>query len=269
MMRLLKTELLLPKYEGKFMPLAEYRQALDLAENQVLKFGYRKKGWLGEDWVYYRFGTSDFGARTKNEDAITVKINLIKNYVKELLPPFYEKLAKANSGKAAASLLYEFLVAAGVVEQLDAWRKQALKVGAVDASTREEQVWGTFCDLLDEYVEILGEQPFEPQDFLDLLQAGFEGATYSQVPTTLDQVVISESGMVQPNDKKIVMLLGATDLVMPDVAVSEGLFSDHDKEMLQPTLSEKSYLPDDTEHVLANEPFLNYLAFLTPTQKLF
>ena len=95
-----------------------------------------------------------------------------------------------------------FLVAAGVVEQLDAWRKQALKVGAVDASTREEQVWGTFCDLLDEYVEILGEQPFEPQDFLDLLQAGFEGATYSQVPTTLDQVVISESGMVQPNDKK-------------------------------------------------------------------
>ena len=25
------------------MPLAEYRQALDLAENQVLKFGYRKK----------------------------------------------------------------------------------------------------------------------------------------------------------------------------------------------------------------------------------
>mgnify|MGYP001026155046 FL=1 len=269
MMRLLKTELLLPKHEGKFMPLAEYRQALDLAENQVLKFGYRKKGWLGEAWVYYRFGTSDFGARTKNEDAITVKINLIKNYVKELLPPFYEKLAKANTGKAAASLLYEFLVAAGVVEQLDAWRKQALKVGAVDASTREEQVWGTFCDLLDEYVEILGEQPFEPQDFLDLLQAGFEGATYSQVPTTLDQVVISESGMVQPNDKKIVMLLGATDLVMPDVAVSEGLFSDHDKEMLQPTLSEKSYLPDDTEHVLANEPFLNYLAFLTPTQKLF
>ena len=73
------------------MPLAEYRQALDLAENQVLKFGYRKKGWLGEAWVYYRFGTSDFGARTKNEDAITVKINLIKNYVKELLPPFYEK----------------------------------------------------------------------------------------------------------------------------------------------------------------------------------
>ena len=49
----------------------------------------------------------------------------------------------------------------------------------------------------------------------------------------------------------------------------KGYFSDHDKEMLQPTLSEMSYLPDDTEHVLANEPFLNYLAFLTPTQKLF
>ncbi len=84
---------------------------------------------------------------------------------------------------------------------------------------------GLFVIFLDEYVEILGEQPFEPQDFLDLLQAGFEGATYSQVPTTLDQVVISESGMVQPNDKKSSCFLGATDLVMPDVAVSEGLFS--------------------------------------------
>lgn len=268
-MRLLKTELLIPKENREFWSLEKFREALDLAENQVLKFGYRKKGWLAKDWTYYRFGTSDFGVRTENEDQITVKINSIRQYVKQILPPFYQKMQQAKTGQEAASVLLNFLLENGVLARLDLWRKQALDAGEVDASTREEQVWGVFCELLDEYVEILGETPFVADDFLALLQAGFEGANYSQVPTTLDQVVVSETGMVQPTDKKVVMLLGSTDLVMPDATLSADLLSDRDKAMLTPTLREGSYLSEDTEHVLANEPFLNYLAFMAPTEKLY
>lgn len=271
-MRLLKTELLIPKDpdSGEYITRKDYRHKLALAENQVLKYGYRKKGWLGEPWVYYRFGTSDLGnARTENEEQITKEINFIKDYVASLLPNFYARFKRAKTGKEVASALVDFLVKAGVVDQLQQWREETLNEGQVDHSTREEQVWSTFCDLLDEYVEILGDEPVETADFLELIKAGFEGATYSQVPTTLDQVVISESGMAQPNDKKIVIILGATDLVMPDMISNEDMLSDHDKSLLKDTLQEGSYLPDDNEHVLANEPFLNYLAFLAPTDKLY
>lgn len=264
LMRLLKTELLLPPE----LTLAEFRNDLDLAENQVLRFGYQKKGWLEKDWVYSRFMTG-FGTRTKLEDEITQKINVIRRFVSQILPPFYEKLVKAQNGRQAAELLLEFLQTNGVLTQLENWRQAALESNDLNASRREEQVWGVFCDLLDEYVETLGNEPFVANDFLELLKAGFEGATYSQVPTTLDQVVISETGMVQPEDKKVVFLLGATDLVMPDVAVNETLLSDQERSKLSAQLTDEQYLADNTEQILANEPFLNYLAFLTPTEKLY
>lgn len=264
LMRLLKTELLVPKD----LSLAEFRNDLDLAENQVLRFGYQKKGWLEKDWVYSRFMTN-LGTRTKLEDEITQKINVIRRFVSQVLPPFYEKLATAQNGQQAAEILLAFLQTNGVLDQLENWRQAALENDDLNASRREEQVWGVFCDLLDEYVEILGEEPFVVNDFLELLKAGFEGATYSQVPTTLDQVVISETGMVQPEDKKIVFLLGATDLVMPDVAVNETLLSDKERSELSTCLTNEQYLADNTEQILANEPFLNYLAFLTPTEKLY
>ncbi|MCG4779007.1 hypothetical protein L0P10_19205, partial [Eggerthella lenta] len=77
-------------------------------------------------------------------------------------------------------------------------------------------VWQVFCNLLDEYVQILGQQqPFLIDEFADLLMAGFEAAQYSQIPSTLDQVVISETGIVQTTTRKVVFMMGATSDVMP------------------------------------------------------
>ena len=88
----------------------------------------------------------------------------------------------------------------GVPEQLINWRNQALEQGDMVMADRPEQVWNLFCALMDEYVDTLGDLSFKEEDFLNLLQTGFEGATYRQVPSTLDQVIISETTATQMNE---------------------------------------------------------------------
>ncbi|MFD0897129.1 PD-(D/E)XK nuclease family protein [Loigolactobacillus binensis] len=269
MMRLLKTELLLPQIAGQPMGNQAYRQAVDLTENMVLKYGFTGKHWLREeDWQFYRFDDQDFGTETTKDDARSVQVNLIRHFVRDTLPPFFKQLDHAKDGQAAAQIIYNFLVEHGVVAQLQAWRDQALERGELAQAAEPEQTWQIFCTMLDEYVTILGTAPFAAEDLLALLQVGFEGASYSQIPSTLDQVLVSEAGMVQTTTRQVVFMIGSTDQVMPDRILSDQLLSDNDQEQLTPYLTEGTYLADDAATQMASEPFLNYTAFLTGRRQL-
>ena len=272
-MRVLKTELLIPVIDGKPMSRQAYRQAVDLTENFILKSGYAGQRWLDRaDWQYFQFTAGDAGVETDENAAISQQINLIHHFVANIFPPFFKKMAAASDGRTAATVLFDFLTKHGVDQQLMAWRDQALDHKDVAAAAEPEQTWQAFCNMLDEFVTLLGTEPFELTDFLALLQAGFEGANYSQIPSTLDQVLISESGMVQSQQRRIVFMIGATDLVMPDRIMTNDLLSDVDKATLQPNieaLDGDHYLSDSAVIQLGDERCLNYLAFMTGTDQLF
>ena len=270
LMRLLKTELLIPQVDGMAASVVSFRQALAVTENWLLKTGYHGDDWLQEnDWQYYRFRETDTGVQSDKIVADTAQINLIRHFVKKTLPPLFAALENAQDGKAAATVLYQFLIDQGVDQQLIVWRDRQIELGDLDQAAQPEQVWQTFCDLLDEYVTILGDRPFNPDDFQSLLQAGFSAATYSQIPSTLDQVMMSETGIVQSNQRKITFMIGTTDQVMPDIPSERGLLSDQDKTILQGYLDDEQYLPAGGVEQLANEPFVNYLGFMSGCQRLY
>ncbi|UQS84780.1 PD-(D/E)XK nuclease family protein [Apilactobacillus apisilvae] len=269
-MRLLKTELLIPKDEnGEYISIEDYRRAVALTENLVLKNGYEGHRWLQEDdWKYAWLSESDFGVKADRFSDIEKQINLIRHFIKDNLPPFFKRIKHAKTGIQAAQVLYQFLVKMGVDDQLKIWRKTSIDDGKLVEAAQPEQVWQTFCNLLDDFVSILGDREFKLDDFLLLLQSGFEGANYSQIPSTLDQVAISESGIVQMNNRKVVFMMGSTDDVMPDKITNEALFSDADRDDLADNFSDGQYLRETSEKQMANDPFLNYLAFLTGSDKL-
>lgn len=272
--RVLKSELLLPKDEnGEPMALNAYRQALALTENFVLKNGFEGQHWWTQkdDWVYLRFSAGDDEIQTTRNDQITQQINLIRHFVKETLPPFFSRLKAAKTYTDAATVLYQFLDRAGVSAQLMAWRDQAIAAGDLMRAGQPEQTWATFCQMLDECHSILGDMAFKLADFQALLQSGFEGAKFSQIPSTLDQVTITESGIVQANNRKITFLMGATADDMPDDQIPTSLLADNDRQDLSEQLQavdENSYLRDDAATQLAGEPYLNYLAFLSGSERL-
>lgn len=122
-----------------------------------------------------------------------------------------------------------------------------MEQGLLQESERPEQVWNLFCQMMDEFVENLGDLPFEEEDFLNLLQTGFDAGEYRRVPASLDEVAVSETGMVQPTDRKVVFMIGSTDLVMPDRIQNKSLLSDGDRSlMLENALLSEDQVLDDT-----------------------
>ncbi|GEA92880.1 ATP-dependent helicase/deoxyribonuclease subunit B [Pediococcus damnosus] len=263
-MRLLKTELLIPTVDEQPMPIEAFRRAKDLTENLVLKNGYEGGRWLQkEDWQYLRFNSTDFGTQTDQDLAITKQINLIKNYIRRVLPPFFKALDNAKTGKEGVTVLYKFLIDQGVADRLKQWRDEAVDRGDLSKAAQPEQTWQTFCDMLDEYVAILGDREFTIDNFSALLKAGFEGASYSLIPSTLDQVMISETGMAQMGDRKYTFIMGATDAVMPEQFNNQGILTDDDCDKLQDDLKEDQFFASNNNQQAHFERYLNYAAFLS------
>ncbi|USS84607.1 PD-(D/E)XK nuclease family protein [Fructilactobacillus myrtifloralis] len=270
-MKLLKTELLIPKQDEKhFEGLDDFRWQLALCENLVLKNGYYGKKWTQQaDWKYTTVVDETTGVVVDKNQAVSQAINQIRHFVKDNLPPFYRRLTKAQTGREAAQILYQFLVNHGVPARLQEWQQQATEAGKLQEAGQAEQVWNEFCHILDDYVNVLGDQEFVQDDFLALLQAGFVGATYSQIPSTLDQVTISEMGRYHLRDKRITIFVGADDHNLPVRIERQSLLSDGDRDQLGEQLAADQFLATTSETQMVAEPYEDYLTFMTPQDQLY
>ncbi|MGN1279563.1 MAG: PD-(D/E)XK nuclease family protein, partial [Limosilactobacillus sp.] len=278
--QLLKTWLLLPTG----LKTGKLAEAVFTTENWCLKQAIAGKGaWTTQDpkeiaELWQVKGTDPQAANYAHsrQKKVNDQLQLIRNFVGQTLIPFFDELKEVRTGRELATKLYQFLVDNGVTKRLNNWQNYQADQGNMDLARRPKQVWATFCQIIEEYVLILGDQQVDKASqselltrFSEILQAGFAAAQYSQIPATLDQVVISETGIVQSQSHKVVFMIGATDDVMPEIHDDEGLLTDSDKELLSQYLdTDSQYLPATAVDQLADEPFLNYQGFMSAREQL-
>lgn len=274
MMRLLKTELLIPRdpdADGEYMSRGKFRSLLDITENAILKYNFHgQKDWLRKkDWEFFYRKTTSGREQFASEKKVEKQINLVRHYIQKILPSFYKKLDQAENGRQAAQVLMEFLVRNGVAEQLAKWRHAADKEGDFDAANRPQEVWNTFVGMINEYVDNLGDKSFDSTTFLDLLQSGFAGTSYSQIPATLDQVVVSDSLQAQMDEQKVTFLMGMNEGAMPAAIKQEDLLTDKDREQLSAGLDDDQTLKSSSQFQMADQNFVAYQTFMGASQKLY
>ena len=279
--QLLKTWLLLPPDADQ----AQLTEAVFTTENWCLKQAIEgKHAWTTWDpqeiadlWQVKGTDTTAPNYQNSRQKRVNDQLSLIRNFVGQTLVPFFDDLKQVQTGRELATKLYQFLAKNGVTERLHDWQQyQVDQTGDLDLARQPQQVWATFCQILQEYVTILGDAQVGDYsreelltNFNDLLQAGFAAAQYSQIPATLDQVVISETGIVQSQSHRLVFVIGATDDVMPEVHDDEGLLTDSDKDILSQYLDQDyQYLPATSSDQLADEPFLHYQGFMSAQERL-
>lgn len=278
--QLLKTWLLLPAGPNP----GELAEAVFTTENWCLKQAIAgKHAWTTQDLkeiaeLWQVKGTNPDAANyaSSRQKKVNDQLQLIRNFVGQTLIPFFDELKEVQTGRELATKLYQFLVDNGVTKRLNNWQNYQADQGNMDLARRPKQVWATFCQIIEEYVLILGDQQVERDsrtdlltNFSEVLQAGFAAAQYSQIPATLDQVVISETGIVQSQSHRVVFMIGATDDVMPEVHDDEGLLTDSDKDLLSRYLdADSQYLPATAVDQLEDEPFLHYQGFMSAREQL-
>lgn len=237
LMQVLRTELLIPQD----MSVTSFRQHLDWLENYALKYGLRPYHWYSEKpWQFNGPYANDATTQRLDQDDPEVKqqwtqfeaVEHLHQFIAQSLGKWQKQVQKCQSGQQFATALYTFLVQHQVISRLRHWEKVASADGDLTKAQQPQQTYQAFIDLLDDYVTVWGEQPFDLALFTDLLTAGFTNTQFSQIPSTLDNVLCSEFGIIQNQSQRVTIIIGATRSNLPRQKEQPSLIDDQERYLI-------------------------------------
>lgn len=101
--------------------------------------------------------------------------------------------------------------------------------GSQQEAEQHEQVWKTFCDLLEQVQLIFAREQLPLSEVLGLLRAGLLAATYRMVPATLDVVNVKSYNLIEPHTKPLVFAVGLSQSNFPEIIKNVSLLSDEER----------------------------------------
>ncbi|MDP4550721.1 helicase-exonuclease AddAB subunit AddB [Alkalihalobacillus macyae] len=264
--RCVKTELLFPDDTGE--SVEGIRERMDELENYVIARGIKGYRWkTGERWksnIYRQL--EDKETITSDElEKIEDRLNETKDWVSTPLEKFERKMTKANTVRDMCEALYYLLENSNAAEKVDRLKEKAEQYGQLTKAREHDQVWDAVISLLDETVELIGDQKLSVEQFTKLLEAGIESMKFSLVPASLDQVVIGSIDRTRFTNVKCGFLLGVNDGVLPARIQEDGLLSEQDREKLE---EQGIQLAPGLKRRLLDEEFLIYHSLSTPSDAL-
>ncbi|QDP39753.1 helicase-exonuclease AddAB subunit AddB [Radiobacillus deserti] len=241
--------------------------AIDELENYVLEYGIRGRSrWLEDKpWIFQRFRGFDQASQTDKERQMQEKINHYRDQVKTALKDFDTNLRSAKTVVERAEAIYTWLEEMEVPQQLETIRNQYDEEGENESGREQEQVWDGVIQLLDEMVDIIGEQSLSLSVFRTVLETGLESLKFSHVPPSMDHVVIGSIDRSRMMGVKCAFLLGVNEGVWPMKPPSDGMITEEERELLA---EHGMKLADGTKRQLLDDWFYVYLAFTAARDRL-
>jgi len=251
--RYLKTGLLFRTYNSVLSP-----QDIDMLENYVLANGIRGSKWFQkEPWDYrieYSIEASEPG---KEELEIINRINDIRLAVIEPIIIFKEKVKSSKKARDLCQYLYEFLCDIKVPERIEELGAKYKEQNELEIAEEYKQIWDMIIDILDQIVEVSGDEKLKLEEFYDTLDLGFSEHSMGLIPHAIDEVLIGSIDRWRSHEIDILFILGANDGILPAVSKDEGMLSDKDRNALRELGLE---LAPDTKTQAFDEQFLLYSA---------
>lgn len=241
---------------------------IDRLENYALEYGIRSKSdWVSEEpWRYRRLRGLEIGEQTDKERRIEKEINAYRKIIVDVFLPFDEAIRQKDSVVERATIIYQLLESIRVPEQLEEQMNLYEEEGQIEKSREEEQVWNGIVQVLDEMVEMIGGENVSFKVFREVMETGLSALEYSHVPPTLDHIIVATIDRSRIRKKKVAFLIGVNEGVWPLKPAIDGMINENEREYL------KQFglrLAESNRRVLLDDLFYMYLAFTTPSEKLY
>lgn len=269
--RVLKTDLLLQPESGKEGE-REIRSKVDILENYVLAYGIEGYRWTNPaPWHYRKYkGLPDgeeaiLGELSEIEKRKEEIINTLRGQVTAPLLFLKRNLEKAKTAEEMCRGLYLFLEQIRVPERLEQWSVKARESGKPEKAREHGQAWQAIINMLDQMVEVMGEESLELNEFIQIIDSGLESLRFSLVPPALDQVLIGSMDRSRPPGLRCTFILGINDGVLPSRPKEDGLLAESERDFLVQVGLE---LAPGSRQRLLEEEFLIYSAFTSPSEQL-
>lgn len=253
------------------------RSEIDLLENYVLEFGIRGMNrWTKGDWTAVRhFNLDD----DEVSDLQQQRLNLINDIRLRVIKPLQhleEAVKEAGNTAVVTRALYGFLLELQVPEALEEWSQEAEKMGRLAEAKEHAQVWKDFIALLDQLVELSGDEPMSKAklaDYESVLGEGLDALQVSLIPPGLDYVTIASFDQNSLDNAKAIFILGAVAGAMPRRTTENPILSDGDRLKLEELARRQGENSTALLSVVArdnsfNEKYLIYKAFTQASEYL-
>ncbi|MCM3734081.1 helicase-exonuclease AddAB subunit AddB [Fictibacillus nanhaiensis] len=266
--RAVKTDMLYPLDEMR-KTTSEIRRCMDELENYVLALGIQGSRWTdSKPWKYKRFRgfeEDDFG-KTSKDDEKEQLINDLRDMIVSPLKRLSRDLSKSTAVVDYCKALYKYLEDLSIPMKLERLKLHAESEGKLRAAREHGQVWNAVLGLLDEMVELTGNEKLSKETWMQMLETGLESMKFALVPPSLDQVLAGTLERSRFTDVKVNFLLGVNDGVIPLKPKDDGLLSEDEREALE---RNGVLLAPSARRKLLDEQFMIYLALTNGSDRLF
>ncbi len=213
----------------------------DVLENYCLALGIRGMKKYSEKWIRF--------AKNQTEEELS--------YVNGIRMKFYESIHESadvlndahTSIREKCTAIYLFLEKLEAEKQLLVKEEAFLEQGDAAAAKEYHQIFRAIMELLEKYVELLGEEELSLEEFSELLDAGFAEVKVGIIPPGSDRVVVGDMERTRLKDVKVLFLLGVNEGNIPKNQTGGGILSQMEREYLEehkaslaPTAREQVYL---------------------------
>ena len=226
---------------------------VDLLQNYVLAMGIKGYKKWQETWIRRSKGM---------EEAELAEMNRIrKQFVDSVETVMTVLKSRRKTVLDVTTALHDFFLREELQKRVKEYQMMFEEQGELALAKEYAQVYRIVIEVLDQFVELLGDEFISLKEYCELLDAGLEQARVGIIPPSVDQIIVGDVERSRIKDVKVVFLIGANDVYIPGTVKSGGLLSDHDREkitemgaVLAPSTKEKIYIQKFYLYLILTKP---------------
>lgn len=242
---------------NSLIPLNRYE--VDCLENYVKALGIHGRKW-------HQLWERTYRGMPKDSTEELVVLNVLRQQVLDWLEPLAQVFVKKHNVKEVTRVLYQFLSALTVQEQLAdkaAWFEEQ---GELLFANEYRQCFDKVLGLLEQFTLLMGEDILPLTAYQEVLEVGFENLQVGLIPPAIDRLVIGDLMRTRLDGVKVLFMLGCNDSLIPAAGEKHGLLSDLDRELLKKVDIELA--PTGREDGFSEKYYL-YLTMTKPSDHLY
>ena len=233
---------------------------VDVLENYVLSLGIRGKN----RW------NSMFERQYPGKDKELLAINETRNEFINIIGELSETFSEDRQVSEYVLALYEFMERGDCFNYLNELADK-LSTELADGDTLSKaaeyrQTYKKIIELFDQLTNLLGDEIMSAEEFLEILDAGFEEIKVGIIPPSVDAVTIGDVERTRLEHIKYMLVLGVNEGILPKLSGNNGVLSENERRTL---INNSVELAPSPREKIFIQNFYIYLNFTEPEEGLF
>lgn len=233
------------------------REEIDKLENYIIALGIR--GYSQWSKIF----TRKYRGFEKEELPL---INECRERFLEEISVLREEIGGKSTVKEKTMALYHFLMTRKMQQRISDYEEYFKAEGELALAKEYAQIYKLLMDMLQVYVDLLGEEKVTLKDYWEILEAGFAQTSIGNIPPTTDQVMVGDMERSRLNGSKVLIFIGVNDGIVPNTTGKGGLLSDLERETMAKGNLELSSGPREQFYT---QKFYLYLNLTKARERLF